>query len=409
MVLNSHLVDPELKSLQEVVDSCVAYYEGNMEKMRAEGIRKRRADLSKFVERFHKDCGTLTTEVQKSLDDLRNGDCVVLMSAHQPNLFPYSGVMRKITLISVLAKELEKRLKVPVVNFFGIADQDFTDDRWVKTSLLPAVLRRGGLLPIHVKLPEKVLLNSVPKPPRELLGDWKGQIESWLDEGVSSVERLGKLCDLSKLNLPKDVLQENFRSFWRVVEDCYGRSGLYSDFNGFFMSKIVNEIWGYNTLFSRFSECQQVFADEIAFLLSHYQNYSRFLEEAHGLLSEKGISSGVSAEESQIIPFWYHCDCGSKVRLFSSQRDGSLIGYGDCENCGDHYELDFGPVTNPSVADIASRISLRAISWILAFSKGLGFSCYVGGVGGLWYLTEVRYVADKLGINGEEVNQVFSN
>jgi hypothetical protein len=399
MEMKSDFVNHEFKNFEELVNSCVAYYEGNLEKMKLDSVRKRRADLSGFVEKFHKESGTLTPEVQRKIDDLRSGDCVVVMSAHQPNLFAYSGVMRKITLISVLAKELEKRLKVPVVNFFGFADQDFTDDRWIKTSLLPAVLRRDGLLSIHIKLPDKVLLNSVPKPPRRLLDDWKRQIEGWLDNTVGSVERLGKLCGLTKLNLCKDDLDGNFGSFWSMVEDCYERSRLYSDFNAFVMSKIVNDAWGYDTLFSRFSECQQVFADEIGFLLSRYSDYSRFLEEAHGLLSAKGISSGVSAEESLLIPFWYHCDCGSKVRLFSAQRDGSLFGIGDCEGCDCHYELDFGSLEKPDVSGVASRISFRAISWILAFSKGLGFSCYVGGVGGAWYLMEVKYIADRLGIS----------
>lgn len=399
MVLASDLVSPEFKTLGELVDACVSYYEENKEKMRADNVRKRRADLSGFVEKFHKECGTLTPEVREKLDVLEGGDCVVVMSAHQPNLFAYSGVVRKITLISVLTKELEKRLGVPVVNFFGFADQDFTDDRWVKTSLLPAVLRRDGLLSIHIKLPEKVLLNSVPKPPRSLLEHWKKQIEGWLDNTVGSVERLGKLCGLKKLNSCKDVLRENFGSFWGMVEECYERSELYSDFNAFVMSKIVNDVWGYGTLFARFSECQQVFVDEINYLLSRNGDYSNCLEEAHGLLSAKGISSGVSAEESLLIPFWYHCDCGSKVRLFSDHRNGSLFGYGDCEGCGCHYDLDFGTVEKPDVSGFASRISFRAISWILAFSKGLGFSCYVGGVGGIWYLMEVKYVADRLGIS----------
>ena len=395
----SNLVDPKFENLGELVDACAVFYEGNVEKMRLDSVRKRRVDLSGCVEKFHRDCGTLTPEVRRRLNDLRDRDCMVVMSAHQPNLFAYSGVMRKATLISVLAKELEKRLKVPVVNFFGLADQDFTDDRWVKSSLLPAVLRRDGLLSIHVKLPEKLLLNRVPKPSQSLLDDWKMQIESWLDDAVGSVERLSKTCGLSTLNSHRDVLQGNFASFWRIVEDCYGRSKSYSDFNAFVMSKIVNEVWGYDTLFSRFFECQHFFADEIDFLLSRYPDYSRFLEEAHWLLSGKGISSGVSAGESRLIPFWYHCDCGSKVRLFSAQRDGSLFGYGDCEGCGRHYELNFGSVERPDVSGVASRISLRAISWILAFSKGLGFSCYVGGVGGTWYLMEVKYVADRLGIS----------
>ena len=398
MGITSDLVDPKFENLEELVDSCVTFYESNVEKMKLDGVRRRRADLSGFIERFHRDCGTLTPGVRKRLDDLRDGNCVVVMSAHQPNLFAYSGVLRKATLIFVLAKELEKRLKVPVVNFFGVADQDFTDDRWVRSSLLPAVLRRDGVLSVHIKLPERLLLNRVPKPSLGFLDHWKVQIERWLDDAVNSVDRLCKMCDLPMLNPHKEVLQENFGSFWKIVEDCYERSKSYSDLNAFVMSRIVNEAWGYDTLFSRFSECQQAFADEIAFLLSRYQDYSGLLKEAHELLSERGISSGVSAVESRLIPFWYHCDCGSKVRLFSSQRDGLLFGYGDCVGCGRHYELDFGPVERPDVSGVASRISLRAISWILAFSKGLGFSCYVGGVGGLWYLMEVKYVADKLGI-----------
>lgn len=397
-MLASDLVS-EFKTFGEIVDACVSYYQDNVEKVRLDSVRKNRVALSGFVEKFHRDCGTLTPEVQEKIDALRGGDCMVVMSAHQPNLFAYSGVMRKITLTSVLSKELEKRLNIPVVNFFGVADQDFTDDRWVKSSLLPAVLRRDGVLSIRIKLPEKMLLNKIPNPSRTLLGEWKKLIEGWLDDAVGSVERLSKSCDLSTLNSYKDVLQRNFGSFWGIVEDSYERSKSYSDFNSFVMSKIVNDAWDYDTLFSRFSECQQVFADEIGFLLSRYSDYSRFLEEGHELLSAKGISSGVSAEESLLIPFWYHCSCGSKVRLFSALRNGSIFGYGDCEVCGCHYDFDFGSVTKPDVSDVASRISFRAISWILAFSKGLGLSCYVGGIGGMWYVMELKYVADRLGIS----------
>ncbi|PVX26603.1 MAG: hypothetical protein CW691_00955, partial [Candidatus Bathyarchaeum sp.] len=399
MHVPSDLVDPKFENLGELVDACVAYYEDNVDQMSLGMVHKRHTDLSVFIESFHRDCGTLTPDVQRKIDALRDGKCVVVMSAHQPNLFAYSGVMRKATLIFVLANELEKRLHVPVVNFFGVADQDFTDDRWVKSSLLPAVLRRDGLLSIHVKLPENLLLNKVPKPPMSLLNDWKKQIERWLDDAVGSVERLSKTCGSSTFNSHRDVLQENFGRFWSIVEDCYERSKSYSDFNAFVMSKIVNDVWGYNTLFSRFSECQQVFINEINFLLSKHQEYSKFLKEAHDLLIRKGISSGVSADESLLIPFWYHCDCGSKVRLFSAQRNGSLLGCGNCTCCSKNYELDFGSVQMPDISSVASRISLRAISWILAFSKGLGFSCYVGGVGGTSYLMEVQYVANKLGIS----------
>ena len=89
---------------KELLDSCVRYYEENVHRMSLERVSERRRKLSDFVERFHKDCGTLSPSVQKRIKDLRNGNGLVLMAAHQPNFFPYSGVFRKATLIFLLAR-----------------------------------------------------------------------------------------------------------------------------------------------------------------------------------------------------------------------------------------------------------------------------------------------------------------
>ena len=390
-------LDP-IENFEELVDSCVAFYESNMKEMKLNEVRKRRADLSSFIRNFHRDCGTLSPNIQKRIDDLRDGACIVLMTAHQPNLFAYSGVFRKAVLNFVLTKRLEKRLGVRVVNFFGIADQDFTDDRWVKSSLLPAVKRREGVLAIEIKLPKKLTLNRVPKPSLDLLNGWKAMIKGWLDDAINSVDRFCKANSFPGLGSKKPLLHRNFGSFWKIVEDAYERSTTYSDFNAFVMSKIVNEVWGYDTLFSRFSECQQVFAPEFSFLLSRFMDYSKFIKEANELQIEKGIGAGVSDQEPQLAPFWYHCGCGSKVRLFLAEQDESLAGYGNCVGCGRGYELDFGASEKPDVSSVASRISARAVPMTLVFFKGLGVSCYVGGIGGVRYLMEARYVADKLSV-----------
>ena len=384
----------------ELVDSCAGFYEENKKRMELGDVREKRASLCDFIEGFHNDCGTLTPAIQKKIDDLKDGVCVILMTAHQPNLFAYSGVLRKATLNFVLAKQLEKRLKVPVVNFFGVADQDFTDDRWVRSSLLPAVTRRGGVLSIDMELPERLMLNMVPKPSLDRLKQWKAEIERWLDDAVGSVERLGKAYGLPRLSSTGSVrvLRGNFRFFWKLVEDCFERSATYSDFNAFVMSKIVNEVWGYDTVFSRFSECQQIFVREFGFLLSRFSDYSRLLREANELLGEEGFGGGVSDQEPGLAPFWYHCDCGSKVRLFLAEKDGLLIGQGSCVGCGRYQELEFGAVNDPDISDVASRISARAIPMNLVFFEGLCPCCYVGGFAGAKYLMEARHVAEGLGI-----------
>jgi hypothetical protein len=342
----------------------------------------------------------MSPSIERRIEDLKSGTGLILMTAHQPNLFAYSGVFRKATLNFVLAKKLESALKIPVVSFFGIADQDFTDDRWVKSCELPAVQRNGGILSIQVKLPEKLMLNQVAKPSRDHLLKWKSEIEEWIAYSARSIKRL---CKEPGFQVTRSVsfaseLRENFGSFWKIAEDCWNRAEKLSDFNGFLMSKIVNGSWGYDTVFARFSECQQAFVDEFGFLLSHFGDYSRLLKQATEIPHGEDKSGGVSDQEPFLAPFWYHCPCGSKAKLFVERRNGFLLGKGNCLRCQEHYELSFGREDNPDIVNIASQISARAIPMSLAFFNGLRPSCYVGGVGGISYLVEAEHVANGLGI-----------
>jgi hypothetical protein len=387
-------------TFEELVKACVSFYEDNKDKMNSKSIREKRAKLADSVEVFHKECGTLTSSVKKRIKDLRNGIGIVLMTAHQPNFFAYSGVFRKATLNFVLAQKLESILKVPVVNFFGVADQDFTDDRWVRSCQLPAVQRSDGVFSIDVKLPENLMLNKVVKPSPDVLKKWKTEIEKWLDDTVRSVNRLCKILGLSNVCLSRSAndLGTNLEFFWSIVDNCYERSKRYSDFNAFMLSKIVNDVWGYDTVFARFSECQQIFVDEFSFLLSNYKDYSRLLIEAMEMSSKEDLSGGVSVQEPLLVPFWLHCDCGGKAKLFLVEEKKALFGRGNCVSCGKYHNLMFGPKNDPNISEVASLISARAISMCLVFFNGLVPSCYVGGLAGVEYLMEAEYVAKGLGI-----------
>jgi len=382
-------------TLEELADSCVAFYKMNKGKMNTDAARKKRAQLSKYVEGFHRQCGTLTASVQEKLQRFREGNCVVLMTAHQPNLFAYSGVFRKATLNCVLGKVLEERLNLPVVSFFGITDQDFTDDRWVRSALLPDVERRDGLFALRVSLPMRLLLNTVPKPSGEVLDDWRSDIEEWLSSKLASLERLSRTFGLPWLS-KGDKLKENFESFWKIVKDAYAVAPNYPDFNAFLISKIINHAWGYDTLFSRLSECERIFEPEFHFLLSHFDEYSKYVESAINI--QEGSQGGVCVYEHNLLPFWYHCDCGSKARL-AMHRDGeSLFGVGECVNCKKEYRIGIGRQNDPVISDLMSRISARSLTMPLIFFEGLKVTCYVGGIGGREYLRQAKYVAERMGL-----------
>jgi hypothetical protein len=383
-----------IDNFKDLANSCSKFYVQNMNRSNQKEIQEIRAKLSGHISSFHNDCGTLTMSVEEQIKNLNGDNCIILMSAHQPNLFCYSGVLRKATLCFALEKFLEKKFRVPVISFFGIADQDFTDDRWVRVFHLPSVARRDGILELQIELPERVMLNKTPRPSITTIKRISKETGDWLEGLIKSIDKLYKMNypSSSHLNLANSF-RENFESFWDIVEDSYDRALSYSDFNAFIMSKIINDIWGYDTLFSRFSDCQQIFVNEFSFLLSNFNRYSNSLREAINLSESCNNLHNISYRETELIPFWYHCDCGSKARLIMENSGNRLKGTGNCLVCNQHYELDFGNKDHPTLIDIQSRISARSIAMILVFFKGLNPSCYVGGIGGMSYLAKARYVA----------------
>jgi hypothetical protein len=389
---------PLCSDFDELVDLCGAFYEAQA-KIHQGKTQRRRASLSGYAGIFHRACGTLTPSVRERVDDLRDGNCILLLTCHQPYLFPYSGVFRKLTLSVALARKLEERTKVPVVSLFGIADQDFADDRWARGCQLPSVTRREGTMELEMRLPKKKMLNGTAKPSPQVLRKWKADVEKWLEDANRSVEKLREPDPRGPRPSPSaPTLHENAESFWDLVQECYDRAERYSDFNAFILSKIVNDVWGYDTVFARFSECQQAFTDDFGYLLSRFEDYSRSLKEAMGKPRIEGASVGVSECEPELVPFWYHCDCGSKARLFLARESDTLTGRGNCVDCGRHFDLELGTVDEPRLAGIAPRISARSIAMTLVFFRGLVPSCYIGGVGATGYLAEAQHVAKAIGI-----------
>jgi hypothetical protein len=385
------------KTLDDLVEACVEFYHSRLEKSADKPeVYHRREQLAGWVRKFHAECGTLSPQVEESIENLRSGSCVFLMTAHQPNLFAYSGVLRKATLNQVLADKLAETLKLPVVTFFGLADQDFADDRWVRSALLPDVERRDGTLELRVDLPEKIMLNKVRKPSRKVIDDWRSAVTDWIERNVGIASRSLSSRGVNS-QLCRQELNTNFRDFWEIVQEAYEKAEFCSDFNSFVLSKVVNDVWKYPTLFSRFSQCQRVFGREFNFLLSRFSDYSKLLKEV--TMNQNSSAGGVNEQEFEIAPFWHHCECGSKARLMVEKKDGELIGHGNCLRCGKEYEINLELEESPESQEYMAHVSARSVSMPLVLFPGLGVCCYVGGAGGKEYLRQAKYVGDGLGIS----------
>ncbi len=333
-----------------------------------------RERLARYIRHFHTGANTLNPDVSGSIERLDDPSSRLLVSIHQPNLFAYGGVYKKIILLETLKDIAEsKKADTKLVNLFLIVDHDFLDDIWMRTAQLPSIRNKGGILEIRTSVSNskrwQIVCNTAP-PPKHILESWRKQLKLWIKNASTD-------------NFDKTVLLRNFEDLWTEVEDAYYRSKSYSDFNAFFQSKVVNGIWGYKTLFVRLSDISPVFDKGFEFLLSGYDRYSRAVEKAEKYFIERSINTGVSSTAYLNAPVWIHCKCGSKASAKVREEKVGVILRGKCMSCKSDLQIDFENTDELKLSgEIIRKVSPRAIPILLLLSKELGIGCYASGTGG---------------------------
>jgi hypothetical protein len=333
-----------------------------------------REHLAEYVRRFHTAANTLTTAVNSAIGLLSDPSSKLLVSIHQPNLFAYGGVYKKIVLLETLKDIAEsKKSNSKLVNLFLIVDHDFLDDVWMRTAQLPSIRNKGGVLEIRTPVSNTKrwqMVCNTPPPHKQILESWRKQLKLWIKNAATN-------------NFDKSVLLRNFEALWTDVEGAFIRSKSYSDFNAFFQSRVVNGIWGYKTLFVRLSDISPVFDKGFEFLLSGYDKYSSAVEKAEKYFLERNISTGVSSTAYLNAPVWIHCKCGSKASAKVREDKVGVILRGKCMSCKSDLQIDFENTKELKLSkEVIHKVSPRAIPILLLLSKELGIGCYASGTGG---------------------------
>jgi hypothetical protein len=330
--------------------------------------------LSQYIRAFHRQANTLTARVIESIGLLDNPNSKILVSMHQPNLFAYGGVYKKIILLETLRAAVEsKNANAQLVNLFLIIDHDFLNDMWIRTAQIPSFRNKGGVLEIRTPVSKskkwQMVCNSEP-PQRNVLDSWRGQLKLWIKSASAS-------------NVDKTTLLSNLEGLWHEVEEAFAVSKSYADFNSFFQSKIVNEIWGYNTLFVRLSDISPVFRNGFEFLLSNHEKYSKAVERAEKFFVERNINTGVSSTAYLNAPLWIHCKCGSKASAKIHKANGEMILRGKCMSCKSNLQLVFENTQELRLSEEhLAKISPRAIPILLLLAREIGAGCFASGTGG---------------------------
>jgi hypothetical protein len=354
-----------------------------------------RIKLQDLINKFHSEADTMTREVREKISLLGDNKTQILVSTHQPNLFAYSGVFKKIILLHALktkVRNLDPRRKL--INLFLIVDHDSMDEIWVRVAQLPSIRNSVGILDLRVPvtaLNKKQMICEMPLPRRQILDHWKSQIRRWLRDSLSSPTE----------GHHKSVFIRNFKEFWDQVELSYYWAKSYSDLNSFLMSQLVNKVWGYDTLFVRLSEIPSVFEDGFKYLISNFESYTKALIKIENIFNQQGVHTNVSSSVYEYAPVWARCKCGSKAALKIKKNSvKQVLLTGICLSCKKSANIILGRSRNE--LDIPQEILKdffpRAIPIILLLSRDLGVSCYASGIGGLDYMIHAATTCNELSI-----------
>jgi hypothetical protein len=354
-------------------------------------ILNNRGKLQILIDKFHREAGTMTSGVTKKLKLLTDPKTQIFVSIHQPNLFAYGGVFKKIVLLQTLMMAVQERSSLNrFVNLFLIVDHDFMDDTYIRLAELPSIRHCDGRLELRMPVSESKrwqLVCNMPLPGRTILDHWRIQIYSWIKNSPSVYPKSDK-----------SQMLDNFEHFWLKVEESYFRSRSFSDFNSFLMSRLVNTEWGYDTLFVRLSEMSTVFEDGFKYLISNFVKYSDALGKTENMFFRCGIDTGVSSTTYLNAPLWLHCQCGSKAsaRIYRDQQGSISLG-GMCISCKKIIEVNLRFRHNDLAIskDMLRALSPRAIPILLLLSRDLGIICYASGTGGSVGYTVVGAIAFK--------------
>jgi hypothetical protein len=396
--VNNPILSEYISSIPESLSDAVKRVREQLTVTNIENILSNRRKLAKHIAAFHEQAGTDFPAVDKNRMNMQTPSAQILVSIHQPNLFAYGGVFKKIILLQTIKSMLEKgndttETNTRFINLFLIVDHDFMDDAWIRVAQLPSVRHSDGILELRMPITDSnrwKLVRNMEVPSVTIVEHWRKQVASWIKNGALS------------LGLEKNerlALFENLEQFWKEVAESYNRARSYADLNSFIISRVVNKLWGYDTLFVRLSDISEVFEGGFNFLLNNFRKYSRILSESDMMFLRNGINTGVSQSTYLNAPVWLHCKCGSKAPVKLNEVESGIFDLsGTCISCKRPLTVRLnGSQTIPG--GTLNELSPRAIPILLLLSRDLGLCCYASGTGGSMDYTMVgRLVFKELSI-----------
>jgi hypothetical protein len=341
------------------------------------GMRRLIADAAAV---FHERNET-TTYVARPLAEFRDG-APVIRFAHQPNLFPYLGVLGQFLFvhnISRLAADIARQSVVPA---YFVVDYDEAGDRRFHKTLLPDPRSRHGAAALSYQLARKDRRKAaftLDAPGQSVTDGWLNIFDRWT-ERYRTTSRSFALQPLTEVGVA------SARNSITELLTAYRKHRTFSDGNAAHLSTFINATWRLPILFIPLSA-------SAAGLERHFMDLS-------GRLNEK--------EDSRATYAWYICpNCCTRTAVSAHHAASSL----QCGFCGRREEgvAHSAKVPNvPATGRARPRIVPKVLMDNLADYELYGVVAGTGYAGGLAHMRRSRDAAQRMGIATAELGVRFS-
>jgi hypothetical protein len=313
-------------------------------------------DVSK---KFQKKAGIQSLDTRVESDHT-----IILESGHQPNFLSHAGTWKKAFLLHWIHEKL-KCDNYQSVAFFGLADQNISTARLLSKNQIPA-LNKDGVLKIGFKIKDSDKFKSfysVPKPSPE---NWQNELNR-INLYYTDVVKKSKSQGLESKKQWDQVLE--------ILWECYETAGNFAELNGYIFARTCHDILGLDLRFFLYSDMHRdnLFIDESITIL---QNLDKYNQRYNQVIDQKGLH--IPHVTTDHLPFWYECDCGSKIDLFLINSCTCTV---KCPLCAREYHLDFNEGFK-NLDRYYSRMDFNAVSRNMIMAQGLGDTLFLSGSGG---------------------------
>jgi hypothetical protein len=296
--------------------------------------------------------------------DILSSNTIILESGHQPNFLPHAGTWKKAFLLHQIHTTLTRNGHDSIA-FFGFADQNIATARVLSKNQVPA-LNKEGSIKIGFKINDADKFKSFCSVPKPIPETWEKEITR-VQHHYSAVAKKTK----SEEVFPPNQWEQVHELLW----NSYERADTFAELNSIIFARLCNELLGIHLCFFRYSAMShdRLFLDESQEIL---RNLSRFNQTYNTVIGQKGLD--IPPVTSDHLPFWYNCECGTKINLL---LEGPFTSKVTCPLCSKEQELDFGN-DFCHLSRCYDHMDFNAVSRNCALAQGLGDTLFIAGFGG---------------------------